>query len=587
MILSKFTVKNYRTLLDVSIIFYKNMPISICGENNIGKTNFLRAMDLYFNHGSDDGVFFNPKDDIPNHIYYGAQGRGYQTTLIAEFDIGNKNIEAKIIFRSKDREYFIDRKKVTEVEFRKEILSNFHFILIESNNINLPKLIATTLEKDGLLSLDSKRKKQSEPLKKLKEFIELSKEAIKDIEKEINQCFKELTNFEGILKGKGLQIKFVEFELLRDAVKNMTSITLFDGNNHSIVNKGSGAQRAVFLSLMKYISRNIKNKNVIWGVDEPEVFLQPKLQKKVFRSFLDMALNDEQTIIMTTHSQHFINLKEINCVNLFSIKVEEKQYKRKPGEIFYALSTCPQCFNSMSEKISKIKEQLGISSNDGWELLPFNILVEGEADKKYLELLLKAKGLSIPHIIWSGGASKIGGYLQYYNSFAKDSIFEDKPKIMCVFDHDDEGIEQYNRVKKVDPRKDYKYIDVKLFYIPRYSDDFHDKARWEVEDFIPHNLIIEAANIVLKKNKYTSISKKQIENRYSMANKNKTILDYLSECASQNNPNKVHVDFNQDGRKQELCKTFCELFEDDLERVNDSLKTVNESFIESILYVEN
>lgn len=580
MILSKFTVKNYRSLLDVSVVFYRNTPISICGENNIGKTNFLRAMDLYFNHGS-DSVIYSPKDDIPNHIYYGAQGRGYQTTLIAEFHSDNKNIEAKIIFKSKDREYLIDNKLVTESEFRKEILSPFHFILIESNNINLPKLIATTLEKDGLLSLDSKRRKQSEPLKKLKEFIELSKEAIKDIEREINQCFRELTDFEGILKGKNLQIKFAEFDLLRDAVKNMTSITLFDGNNHSIANKGSGAQRAVFLSLMKYISKNIKDKNVIWGVDEPEVFLQPKLQKKVFNSFLDMSLNEGQTIIMTTHSQHFINLRDINCVNLFSGEVEEKQYKRRPGEVFYALSTCSLSFDSMSEKISKIKEQLGISSNDGWELLPFNILVEGETDKKYLELLLKAKGLSIPHIIWSGGASKIGGYLQYYNSFAEESIFGGKPKIMCVFDHDNEGVEQYNKVKI-----NYKNIDVKKFYIPRFSNELNDKGRWEVEDFIPHDLIIEAANILLRKNRYDPINKKQITNRYLVANKDKTILDYLSECVSQNNPSQEPFDFNQEGRKKELCKTFCELFENDLERVNASLKLVNESFINEILGVE-
>ena len=74
MILSKFTVKNYRSLLDVSVIFHKNTPISICGENNIGKTNFLRAMELYFNHGSDE-VVYSPKNDIPNHIYYGAHGK--------------------------------------------------------------------------------------------------------------------------------------------------------------------------------------------------------------------------------------------------------------------------------------------------------------------------------------------------------------------------------------------------------------------------------------------------------------------------------------------------------------------------------
>lgn len=58
------------------------------------------------------------------------------------------------------------------------ILNNFRFIFIESHNVNLPSLIATILEKDGLLSLDTKRTKQSAPLNKLKEFIELSQKAI-------------------------------------------------------------------------------------------------------------------------------------------------------------------------------------------------------------------------------------------------------------------------------------------------------------------------------------------------------------------------------------------------------------------------
>ena len=68
-----------------------------------------------------------------------------------------------------------------------------------------------------------------------------------------------------------------------------------DGNNHEIESKGSGAQRAVFLSLMKYISKNIKDKKIIWAIDEPEAFLQPKLQRKVFNSLKSMSADDEQT----------------------------------------------------------------------------------------------------------------------------------------------------------------------------------------------------------------------------------------------------------------------------------------------------
>ena len=46
----EFSVKRYRSLLDVKIEIGDKEPTIICGENNIGKTNLLRAMDLFFNH---------------------------------------------------------------------------------------------------------------------------------------------------------------------------------------------------------------------------------------------------------------------------------------------------------------------------------------------------------------------------------------------------------------------------------------------------------------------------------------------------------------------------------------------------------
>ncbi|MGN6983256.1 ATP-dependent nuclease, partial [Neisseria sp. P0009.S007] len=88
-------------------------------------------------------------------------------------------------------------------------------------------------------------------------------------------------------------------------------------------------------------------------------------------------------------------------------------YERRPGKIFYEINTQNIAFTSTSEKIKAIKEHLGINNNDGWELLPFNVLVEGEEDKKYLEKLMEAVDIEIPNIICAGGATKIAGYLQY------------------------------------------------------------------------------------------------------------------------------------------------------------------------------
>ena len=223
--------------------------------------------------------------------------------MIGTFLENNNKYNLQIKFQPRrDPEYKLNKKNIPSEEAMK-YLNHFQYFLIESNNIHLPSLIASILENGALLPLDNKRSKQSESLKKLEEFITASKRAISDIESKINECLKNLTDFDGILQNKKLKIEFAEFDKLRDAIKTMTSITLHDGNTHGIASKGSGAQRAVFMALMQYISEHTKRK-IIWGIDEPEAFLQPKLQKKVHELFKSLVKTNKRKIVLTTHSQH-------------------------------------------------------------------------------------------------------------------------------------------------------------------------------------------------------------------------------------------------------------------------------------------
>jgi predicted ATPase len=549
-----FEVKRFRSLLDLKLEVDESLPIVICGENNIGKTNFLRALNIFFNHPFSE-VIYDPKIDIPHHIYEGSRGANSNTELIGYFKDDKSQFRLNVKFKDNgDIEYKLKNKSANFEEV-KEFLINYHYIFIESHNIHIPSLISAALEKDGLLPLDSKRKKQSEPLKKLDEFIQLSIEAIVDIEKKINENFKKLTDFDGILKNKSVRINFAEFDKLRDVIKTMTSITLDDGNNHGMASKGSGAQRAVFISLMQYISQNSK-RDVIWGIDEPEAFLQPRLQKKVFDVFNEIVAIRNQSVILTTHSQHFIKLNCLKTTYIFKGEISERKYKRKPNEVFYEINTKPIDCSSDFEKATHIKEHLGISNNDGWELLPFNILVEGEEDKKYLETLFGIVGLASPNIIWSGGASKIGGYLQYYENFAKDLPY--KPEIICIFDNDFEGREQS---KKIDPKK-LKHINATIVELIRFDGKKPNQLSqedWEIEDFVPFEGFFDAINTLLTKEKYKKISSKQIRERVNTAHLTKQILKYAEECSQHNNPGKTSLQIDNEGRKKQLCKLYCEM----------------------------
>ncbi|KTC98721.1 ATP-dependent nuclease [Legionella erythra] len=549
---SKFHVKKYRSLLDVCLDISDSRPVVICGENNIGKTNFLRALNVFFNHIYEKDNY-QANNDIPHHIFYGSGGAGAKTELTGTFMKDGEEISIQIIFKNNfDPQYLINGKS-SNIDIVEDILSQFHYLYVESHNIVLPNLISVILEKDGLMPLDAKRSKQSAPLVKLAEFIELSQHAIADIENEINDCFKQLTNFDGILKGKELRINFAEFDKLRDVVKNMTSITLYDGNNHGIAAKGSGAQRAVFLALMQFISQNSK-KNIIWGIDEPEAFLQPRLQKQISNVMHEIVEKRGQPVILTTHSQHFIKLNELNDTHLFVGEISAKTYQRRPNQSYYETSAFPSKCKSNYEKATLIKNHLGITNNDGWEVLPHNILVEGEEDKRYLETLFSYFNLPIPNIVWSGGASKIAGYLQYYDHFARDLNY--KPNFICIFDNDNEGREQKNKLKP----NSYKNLCVNIESLPRHDGVIASNldADWEIEDFLPYQMMIIVINQILKKDKYKIIKKDQISDRNKPAHYKKQILRYAEECTSLNNPDSAPFLIDNPGRKKQICQIFCD-----------------------------
>ena len=122
---------------------------------------------------------------------------------------------------------------------------------------------------------------------------------------------------------------------------------------------------------MQYISKNSKQK-IIWGIDEPEAFLYG-LQKKVAEVLSGIVKTEKQPIILTTHSQHFIQLNDLSST--YRENLEPRTYKRKPGRPTMKQMSAVKTVSDF-EKSSLIKQHLGISNNDGWEVLPFNILVE-------------------------------------------------------------------------------------------------------------------------------------------------------------------------------------------------------------------
>ena len=111
----------------------------------------------------------------------------------------------------------------------------------------------------------------------------------------------------------------------------------------------------------------------------------------------------------------------------------------------------------------------------------------------------------------------------------------------------------------------------------------------EIEDFIPHNLIFDAINKILKRQNYRVITKVQINNKNKEAYKIviclKDNFDKYAEFLKNNNVEKEPLSLTNEGRKLQICEKCCELLSLNPEsyKLNDSQKSfLNEISCESI-----
>jgi predicted ATP-dependent endonuclease of OLD family len=559
--LKKIIISNYRSISNLKVDFSGNNYKIICGANNVGKTNILRAIKLFF---SLDISNFNAIEDIPHHIYFGKRGGGFRTKITSEFEDKKQNkyiITTTYKEPQKGNKILIiegTKKTITKQVIKlsekecKNFLNKYRFILVESNSIDTSKEIANFVSNELLIPLDSLRKRKTKPMEYLDKFISESEKALKEIKKELTENIKKYTkDINGIDNSLWkAEILFPEYINLRDALSHLIDFTLIDSNSNKIETKGSGIQRIVLYSVIEYISEQM-SQEVIWGFDEPEAFLQPSLQKRVNEILFN--LSKKYQTILNTHSPNFIKLENIKDIILLEADIKLKEYIRKKGEKFYEVNTKINQEKGVT-KINLIKEHLGITKNDAWEILPYNILVEGQEDKDYLNSLFDFFNLAKPNILVAGGVDKYKGFLQFLELFCEELSF--KPKILALFDFDTAGKNQYENIKN----KKYDCFDIECKYIRRFDGYSNNTACFEIEDFFDPSIIMEIINKFLseKKPSYTQLNSTDINERTNNAYNNVEILNFITTKITNKNSDKNVINFCDEGIKKYLSKILCE-----------------------------
>ena len=564
--IEKIKIERFRSILSLELnidIFYN--LISICGQNNVGKTNTLRAINLFF-YPED----YNVTLDRPT-LKEAQRGGSIDPNITLTFFNSDNGFYYEISRSLKEYEENKpfsglkgckyekkNTKKISNSELKNDeissLLKKIRFRYIESININIPKLIEELTE--NIIDVEYDKSRLSNSKKELshayKKYTEGLQEILNIFSDKISETFN---NFKS-----EWDIKFhvpSSVQTFRDLISNDVELRIDDRGGFNTEQKGSGLQRLAVILLNFEILKRIKNKNHVICIDEPDIYLHEGLQKKLKKFFQENSQSVQ--IFYTTHSKIFIDFYSLRNVHLLDVEIEKKPVARKNNKIIDVIKTKYVNLNT-DEGYDKICENLGIEKNNYEILKKKNILVEGGCDKKYLEEFGNYFGLEIPNIIPLHGVSNIEKYLNFYNSYYKDNNIY-IPKIKILFDNDVAGREQYKKIKKNCDRKAYKYIEVEVILLKNFLENSVDKIEnnydnHEIEDLIYPEIICYLVNKILNGKNLNPINIKEI-NRKILApsfSSNGIFSLIENEKNEKNLKNGAEISFISSGEKTNRIK---------------------------------
>lgn len=314
---------SFRSILNLSFDVDSSLNlIAICGENNVGKINTLRAIDLFFNPEIYDiamdrptlkqaqgGARIDPKItiefwDSKNEFFYEIVRDFKEFKLNKTSGLsGHKYKRSKVRIEQKS-------KSVLSSKDAENFLGLIVFRYIESININVPQLVEELTT--DVIDVEYDKSRITANKKALKEAYTAYTSGLQEI---LNVFSNDISDTFKMFKSNWNVSFYVptSSETFRDLISNDVELQIDDKGCQNVEQKGSGLQRLAVILLNFEILKRIKNKSYIICIDEPDIYLHEGLQKKLME-FMNVC-SDKFQMFYTTHSRIFIN--QYSMKNIF------------------------------------------------------------------------------------------------------------------------------------------------------------------------------------------------------------------------------------------------------------------------------
>lgn len=404
--INKIRIRYFRSLYDCKFEQISETLTIFTGSNDIGKSNVLRALNLFFNDETDpeEEILFERdfskirKKELKERI---KTRQLIQITVEMSSPTQYKSLPKTFkVSRNFDRynegsDFIFENKIASD---KKKLASARRFI----NSIQFTYIPAIK-DKNTFLQILQSLKSHLPPLQK--EDIDRFNKRLQEYGNELKNDFKTKLNLSPLLSLPSTTKELfssLDFSIADDIIST------------PLAQRGDGIRCRFIPSIMNYITKNSFNRH-IWAIEEPENSLE-FLRAIELNDTLEKEYSKKAQILVTSHSPAFVGsiaeeskkiiyLLDRNCEGLVSVEkidrnllLDEQKIRlsKKLGYIGLQKELA-NCLQNQIEETKKAKEEYEtLIESIETTTKSFVLCVEGESDKIILENAWKKLNPAIP-----------------------------------------------------------------------------------------------------------------------------------------------------------------------------------------------
>lgn len=512
--ISKIEISHFRSINELTIDEISDVNV-ISGANDIGKSNILKALNLFFNY--EDSPVNLEEDTNTFHAYFSKHARK------------RKFIAVKLTFR-RPRGKYID--SLTDYFWVKRQWDSYHPVEPE-----------TTWGRDGESQAEEEWKQGLTWFLKKSRFLYVP--AIRDrsyFQQVLGKIYREITerrdeelksagdSLLGVIESRSTQLRAAlmdatglefTFELPDNVFALLKAAGLYTDHSIPYYLRGDGIQALTVPGLLQSLSELNKTYYYIWGFEEPENSLEYK-KATALADLIRDSYSKQAQIFLTTHSPAFLAMENAKT-SIFRVSRREQKYERK--QYVEQVTDIQPVFVRGDFRENLLPKDLGLlklarqfdrdyRAKEEYELKIDSLeeeinhltrpilIVEGPHDCKTLKAVWER---IIPHmmpfeIIPAGDAGKITALLTQVIRINRQRIF-------ALYDHDKEGINRIRNLGKGNPQfietqcETYRHFSYGELVVaqtlipPLGREDQANNMNLTLEFYFPDSVLYELDNV--------------------------------------------------------------------------------------------